>query len=310
MLRHFPFGDAFDPGMGMRLLKADECVCDVDAEQYTHEIALKSQLLNDDHAYYFKGDAESQAPQWDVVELVCDSLAQIYPDWFSLRRDGDTWHWSNALLGTHTRFTFGDAASLTQPPLDWIGRQVQEDLVLLDSDASATFVGGQLCFANGWAISDRAGKSFGEIHERTPQATITSVHAGARLLDTLKPGRTYWRTSWNFKLTDQMDMSTKHTLAYKADFARRAPMLTIDNVGREVFVRIERQTFTRLSCSRGVLFGIHTYNSSLKDEARDPDRARRILAVIRGTPDDVKIYKAIAPIEAAMTVYLEQRASS
>ena len=78
--------------------------------------------------------------------------------------------------------------------------------------------------------------------------------------------------------------------------------------GHEIFIRVERQTFSRLPNSPFVLFGIHTYNSRLETEAADPERARRILAVIRGAPEDVKKYKAITPIEGAMTAFLEEKA--
>jgi len=107
-----------------------------------------------------------------------------------------------------------------------------------------------------------------------------------------------------------MDMTTKHKPAYKADFARRAPQLTPDDVGDAVFIRIERQTFTRLPRSGGLLFGIHTYNSSVAKEAGDPGRAQRILNVIRGATREVKDYKAITPIEDSLVTFLEARASS
>jgi hypothetical protein len=132
-----------------------------------------------------------------------------------------------------------------------------------------------------------------------------SVDAGARFLQNLKPGRTYWRMSWNFKLSDQMDMTTKHKPAYKADFAQRAPLLTTADVGTKVFIRIERQTFTRLPRSQCLLFGIHTYNSSVAEEASNPARARAILNVLRGAPRDVMDYKAITPIQAPLFSFLE-----
>jgi hypothetical protein len=231
----------------------------------------------------------------------------MFPDAFSWQMEGDSRHWTNALTGESSSFRWNDPAGLPSEPLDWIGRQIQEDLVLLSSDANAVFIGGQLCFANGWDIRDRLGKSFQQIHQRTPQATMPSVHTGARFLETLKPGRTYWRMSWNFKLSDQMDMTTKHRSAYKADFARRAPKLTTDDVGEAVFIRIERQTFTRLHPSGGLLFGIHTYNSCVAEEASDHNRARRILNVLRGAPREVKDYKAITPIEAPLVAFLEAR---
>ena len=42
----------------------------------------------------------------------------------------------------------------------------------------------------------------------------------------------------------------------------------------------------------------------MADEAADPKRAGRILEVLRGTPEDVKRYKAITPIESALTAFL------
>ena len=295
--------------MGMRLLKGDEPLCDLDLDRYQSELELKRRLLSEAHSYYFHGGPPTMAAQWDVLELVAASLARDYPKHFQLQRVGDTWTWRNALNDGAATFDFGDSASLPNEPLDWIGRQVQEDLVLLSVDAEVRFVGGQLCFANGWAISDRLGKSFMEIHRHTPQTTMPSVETGARFLQNLKPGRTFWRMSWNFKLSDEMDQTTKYTPAYKADFEERAPKLSPAGVADSVFIRIERQTFTRLPRSGGLVFGIHTYNSPVGEEASDHTRARRILNVVRGASREVKDYKAITPIEGPLVNFLESKVS-
>lgn len=309
MLPYFPFGDQFDPGMGMRLLRADEPLCHVELPQLQEQLTLKEKLLTDDLPYYFQGGEETLQAQWDVVELVASDLARQFPPEVTWRSNEANREWQNRLIGNSAKFEWGNSATLSLEPLDWIGRQVQEDLVLLSADSAASFVGGHLCFANGWDIQDRLGKSFLEIHQRTPQATMASVHTGARFLENLKPGRTFWRMSWNFKLTDQMDMTTRHKRAYKAEFARVAPTLTVDTVGDAVFIRIERQTFTRLAKSGMLLFGIHTYNSQVAEEAKDPRRARSILNVIRGTPREVMDYKAITPIEAPLVAFLEAHAA-
>ena len=306
MLRFFPFGDTFEAGMGARALRSGEALIDVERPHYSAEIALKRQLLTDAPHEYFSGGPELLGAQWEVLELVLTDLAKHDPEAFRLERRGQRWHWHNELLGEQAVFHRGEP-DLALEPLDWAGRQVQEDLVLVTADHAGTFVGGQLCFPNGWAIADRLGKPFMTVHERTPQTTMPSVHAGVRLLSAMKPGKTLWRMSWNFKLTDQLDLSTKHKPRYKAEFAARAPLLTPETVGQEVFIRVERQTLTRLVTSPYVLFGIHTYNSRLADEAADPERARRILAVVMGAPAEVKAYKAITPLEDAVTAYLKSR---
>lgn len=291
--------------MGAKALRAGDALIDLEPPHYGDEIALKRSLLERFPGEYYRGGPQLLGAQWEVLELVLEDLTGHYPEHFRLERRDAVVAWRNNLLDeTHT-FTYGDEATLPLEPLDWVGRQVQEDLVLVNADPDAAFVGGQLCFPNGWDLPDRLGKSFMDVHARTPQTTMPSVNAGVRLLSAMKPGKTVWRTSWNFKLTDQLDLSTKHKPAYKADFAARAPLLSAEAAGREIYVRVERQTFTRLRWSSHVLFGIHTYNSSLADEAADPERAGRILSVVRGTPEDVKRYKAISPIESAMTGFLE-----
>jgi hypothetical protein len=308
MLRFFPFGEHFEPGMAGRSLAESEPLIDVDEPEYASETALKRELLSMSHQDYFSAPPELESAQWEVLELVCCDLAHRYPAWFVLERDGDAWRWQNRLLEETAAFSFGDASTLPLAPLDWLGRQVQEDLVLVRADAEGTLVGGQLCFPNGWDLPERAGKSYLAIHQRTPGSTLVGVHAGGRLLQALKPKRTFCRIGWNFKLSSQLDLSTKHLPAYLAHAAARAPELDPQGVGRELFLRIERQTFTRLTRSPHVLFGIHTYLSALEVEAQDPERARRLLQVVREAPEDVKRYKAILPLETAFTHYLEEKA--
>jgi dimethylamine monooxygenase subunit A len=305
MLRFFPFGEQFDPGMAGRSLSEGEPLIDVEQPHYAAEIALKRALLAQAHRDYFLAPAELEPAQWEVLELVSSDLSRRYPEWFSLERDGERCHFHNRLSSEETRFVLGDASSLPLEPLDWIGRQVQEDLVLVRADAEGTLVGGQLCFPNGWDLPERAGSSYLAIHQRTPGSTMVGVHAGGRLLRALKPQRTFCRIGWNFKLSSQLDLSTKHLPAYLAHAAARSPQLDAAGVARELFIRVERQTFTRLTRSQHVLFGIHTYLSALEVEAQDPERARRMLQVVTEAPDDVKRYKAILPLEAAFRAYLE-----
>ena len=149
MLRFFPFGEAFDAGMGARALRPGEALFDVEPPHYAAEVALKRRLLTDLPHEYFSGGKALLAAQWEVLALILTDLAAHDPEAFRLEQRAQRWHWHNLLLGEKQTFTWGDAGSLPLEPLDWAGRQLQEDLVLVSADSAATFVGGQLCFPNG-----------------------------------------------------------------------------------------------------------------------------------------------------------------
>lgn len=304
MLPYFPFGDQFDLKMGTSSFRDDDRLIEVD-EHYLSEIAQKRGLLAKDHRYYYRSLPETEVAQWDVVEKVLTNLVQFQPDSFHLVQDGDEWYFHNRLTGEELTFTFGNTTTLPYEPLDWVGRHVQEDLAILNSDVM--LVAGQLCFLNGWSLDNKFGKRFMGIHDPAPRMIDPTIQAAHKLMERIPTNRPVWRASWNFKISDQLDMSARHTEAYNAELHRIAPELTPDNIGERVFIRIERQTVSRLPRSGAILFGIHTYLNTLADEATDPDRVRRMLGVLRTTPREMLDYKAVTPFEPALLTYLEKR---
>jgi hypothetical protein len=322
MLQFFPFTGYFDPSMGGRALRLEEPLCVVDLESYTGQVMLKRSILSSNYRDVYRGGPETLLAQWDVLEAVLENLAAVYPTYFHLEKGQDTWDWHNDLLDEHRRFCFGeasirgagiadasiaDASGLGCEPLEWVGRQVQEDLILLGEDLEHRFIAGMLVFPQLWSIADHLGKPYLSIHVPTPQVSMHAVTAGYRLLDHLKLNRTVWRLSWNFRLTGELDLSSRYQQRIDEDLDRRGPLLRPELAGSEVFIRIERQTFTRLPRSRKILFGIYTEVSPLEAEAADPKRAGQILRVLQEAPREVKDYKGITPIEGAITGYLESR---
>src|ERR1019366_4568249 len=97
------------------------------------ELALKNALLLDAYREYFQALPDTEAAQWEVVELLLQNMVAHYPQYFALVQDGKHWRWRNQLLGEETRFLFGERERLPLPPLDWVGRQVQEDLLIMQN---------------------------------------------------------------------------------------------------------------------------------------------------------------------------------
>jgi hypothetical protein len=304
-LKYFPFGDQFELRMGTSAFREEDRLVETDGH-YASEIALKRSLLEQDHRYYYRSGPNTELAQWDVLEKVLTDLARFEPDQFSLDRNGEQWSWRNEKTGETTTFIRGRAASLPFEPLDWVGRQVQEDLIILGNDPAVTLLAGQLCFANGWSLDDKFGQPFLTIHAPAPRMIDPTMQAAQKLMERIGQ-RPVWRASWNFKISGQKDLSSRHTADYVRELARLGPELTPENIGQHVYIRIERQTISRLSRSNAVLFGIHLYQNTLDDEELTSEQAQHMLNVLRTTPREMINYKAIAPFESALLAYLENR---
>lgn len=305
-LANYPFGEAFDVKMGTSVFTEQDRLAEVD-EHYHDEIALKRSLLSNNHSYYYKSSRDTEQAQWDVVEKILTDLHHFDPQNFILRQEGNNWYWKNNLLNEEISFEFGNKNSLPYEPLDWIGRQVQEDLVILSNDERVALIAGQLCFPNGWALEDKFGQPFLTIHGPTPTLVKPTMQAAQKVMERIPVHRSVWRCSWNFKTSGQKDLSSQYTPKYNEDLKNLAPQLTPENIGDKIFIRIERQTVSRLSKSNCILFGIHLYQNTLDDEQMTSDQARRMLNVLKTTPREMLDYKAITPFEGALLGYLEKR---
>ena len=303
--------------LGARPL-AEGPLIEIDHAAYAEEVALKRDILAREYAYYFQARPQSAAAQWEALALILHDLCRHYPHDFALTCAGDDWTWCNRLQGTSLRFCFGDAGTLPWPPLDWVGRQVQEDLLLLDSseaisdavtgdepagDGALRLVAGQLCFPNRWSLDEKMGLSFLAIHEPVPGFEAEIGRPSNLLLARLKPRRPVWRYNWSLTVGGELDLSTR---VYAAVQGRMAGV-TAANCGETCFLRAERQTLARLPRTGAVLFTVHTYRTALANLASDQEWVRRFLEVLDQSSPALLAYKGVAPVEAALREYLAGR---
>jgi dimethylamine monooxygenase subunit A len=303
--KDFPYAATFDLKMGTSLLDVNAPQFLVD-EDYHEEIKLKSTLLRQDHAYYFKSLPESKVAQWEVVSQLMGQLVHHYPTHFFLEKVNESWSWRNKLLDNTAAFHFGEDMSLPDEPLDWVGRQVQEDLVILNE--GGYLIAGQLCFPSGWSLEDKFGKHFLEIHAPLPGLMNTMIQNAHKMIERIPVGKPVTRNNWGIRIGRQLDLSTKHSTAYKDLLLKIAPTLTEDTTGKQLFLRIEHQTLSRLPESKCILFTIRTFHESLENLTSSPSRSAAILHYLETVPDEVLDYKLITPFRGALTAYLNKRA--
>lgn len=286
--------------LGARPL-ADGPLIEIDPATYAEEIALKEAILASDYAYYFQALPQTAAAQWETLALVLNDLCRQYPEDFRLACANDTWEWHNYRLGAAWQFRYGDCSTLPWAPLDWVGRQVQEDLLLLDgSSAACPLTAGQLCFANRWSLEEKMGRSFLDIHAPVPGFGEQIGRSANLLLERMKAGRPVWRYNWSLVLGGELDLSTKMYAAVQA----KVPAVTAANCGELCFFRTERQTLARLPQTGAVLFTVHTYRAPLNNLACDPAWARQFLAVVDSAYPALLAYKGVTPVEGALRAYL------
>ncbi|HEY1705819.1 MAG TPA: DUF3445 domain-containing protein [Trebonia sp.] len=224
---------------------------------------------------------------------------------------GERVRWENRRLGMSLEFTIGDEDSLPCGPLEYIGRQVMEDLVLLDTrDGHLRADAGLVSFASSWSFPFVAGMAFQEIHTVVPRAMGVFERAEAFLLR-LPPGDVYQRVNWTFQPGRVLDRSMDSHARWKPDaerFLRRVREGDVGDAefGAHVRLRVEVQHLVALETSGAVLFLIDTRFLRLADLARIPEWARRTVAVLEELPGDMASYKGLTDLRPRILAYLDE----
>jgi dimethylamine monooxygenase subunit A len=273
---------------------------------YQELIAERDRILGKDPGRLIR-DPALLAAEWDTLRYLMRRLAADYPGDFEYSetpaqpgKPGTPGRarWVNRRLRSAADFSLGDPATLPCGPLEFIGRQVVEDLVLLDErDGHLWADAGLVTFASGWSFPFVAGSSFQEIHGPVPRANADGVFTRAEaFLLRLQPGETVRRVNWAFQPYRVLDHSMDAAAAWMPQASRFLAEATDADIEREVHLRVELQHLIRLETSGAVLFLIDTRFLPLADLARVPAWAARLLAVLTELPDDIADYKGLGEL--------------
>jgi dimethylamine monooxygenase subunit A len=269
---------------------------------YIKEIKLKRQLLNDHPERCFQSLPFTLKAQWEILELILDHLVYYYPDKFTLTKTNSLWTFQNQLLNETHQFKFGDESTLPQQPLDFIGRQVQEDLILMsERDGNLYLDAGQLCFPANWSLAFDLGMSFKEIHHPIPG--FKEENLDERILNfllRLEAGNPWGRKNWSLMAGDRLDTS----LETFDQWGKGRKQVTPDNAGDIVHLRVEVQTLFRLPRSNGILFTIHTHLLPLGKLAKKQEWLEQFYHILQELPPHIIDYKGLSLFKDAVMDYL------
>ncbi|MEW9671406.1 DUF3445 domain-containing protein [Ammoniphilus sp. 3BR4] len=271
---------------------------------YQEVVQLKRSLLDSHPVRCFGSLSHTLNAQWEIVDLVAHHLAAYYPDQFHLEKDGDRWTFANGITGEQVSFVFGETSSLPAEPLDFIGRHVQEDLILMmQRDGDLYLDAGQLCFPANWSLAFDLGMNFKEIHRPIPG--FRDNHLDERILNflmQLEAGQPWGRRNWSLMAGKKLDTS----LETFDEWGKARREVTAENVGEFVHLRVEVQKLFRLPRSHGILFTIHSHLLPIGLLRHKPDWLQRFYSVLCELPDSIADYKGISLYRHTVVEYLRE----
>jgi dimethylamine monooxygenase subunit A len=229
--------------------------------------------------------------QWDALELIMESFARDYPEYFTLTKNGSVWTWKNRPLDITQTFTFGDASTLPYEPFEYITRQAQGDFTLQDQRDNNLFVdGGMVTTQADWSLEFDVGMAFHEWHAPVPLAHQIGVFDRAlKFLLRLQQGQPVRRLNWTMTVNPRLDTSPENYPLWGPDRLTVTP----ENVAEKVNLRVELQTLFRLPRSNAILFGIRCYLASIEELSRVVKWRKRLHRVLRDLPPEIETYKGL-----------------
>ncbi|THG74036.1 DUF3445 domain-containing protein [Pseudomonas sp. A-1] len=290
---HVPFGEG--------ALKA---ALDID-EHYVTECRERALALEAQPGAHYVSLPHMLEAQWDLLELIMESYSRDFPEHFSLAKNGSQWHWINRPLGIDQTFTFGDTSTLPMEPMEYITRQAQGEFILLEERDNTLVIGAGMATQRAdYSLRFNLGMSFMEFHGPVPKLHEMGILERAlKFLLRLRPGHPVRRTNWSLTVHPRMETSAE-TLP---DWAPDRTIVTAENAGELVNLRIELQPLHRLPRSNAVLFPVRTYLVSLQELGTfAPQWAKRMHRVLKTLDQELVDYKGFTRYRDAAVAWLAQ----
>lgn len=272
--------------------------------EYAYEIEKKRSILKTRKEQSYQSFSHSLDAQWEILEMIMNEMATLYPNYFSLKKYNDHWTFNNYLLDEEQSFIFGDSASLPYEPLDFIGRHIQEDLIYVaQRDGDLYMDAGQLCFPANWSIAFNLGMTYIEFHSPVPHFYSSGLAEKVRnFLLRMEPGKPWTRLNWTITVEPILD-------TFPETFDQWGPKkekITSKNAGQLIHLRVEDQRLIRLPGSNGILFGIHTHLISLEELTQNQEWTQTFHHILLDLPDYIAEYKGFISYKDKIIEYLEK----
>ncbi|MCC0044154.1 MAG: DUF3445 domain-containing protein [Brucellaceae bacterium] len=258
---HTPYDGSAKPfSIGLKPLDPAEWI-EID-RHYRAQLEEKDRLIAERPDDVFAARPDTDAAQREVLEMVVDHLIRGHARIFPGR---DEWDFLGDRL---PRFQLHGS---DEPPLQIAARFVQEDLVLMRRmEDGWRLAAASLCFPSSWTLGEKFDRPLEQIHKPVPgfgpdtrMATVIR-----RIFDNLQPGQPVLRYNWALATDDHLyhpASEVQKTGGTPVDVPRFGSIAN-------AFIRVERQTLTRLPVSGDILFTIRIHVDPMAALRAHPQR--------------------------------------
>lgn len=260
-------------------------------ERYPEEMAEKRRLLQEQRHEVLALTEDAEAVGRETLETLVSHLPEHHPAWFS--RTG-------RCLRNRLTDENWDLDALPCGPLEAASLLVQEDLCVIELRAGVpTLTAGAVCFPTRWRLRDKIGRPLLEVHKPVPFYAEKLGRPVDRFMASVKPGHVAVRFNWSVLDNPALFQPGGR---FKTD---RNETITAGNAGEKLYVRVERQTLTRLPSTDSVLFTIRVHVYPMQRMTERPGIAARLAEAIRGLPPETAHYKSLARFREPVLAYLD-----
>ncbi|MGE5701639.1 MAG: heme-dependent oxidative N-demethylase family protein [Clostridia bacterium] len=273
--------------------------------EYEKQIKRKREMLNKQPEVRFQSYPHTMEMQWELAEMLIDLAVEAHPEHFKVEKNGNQWVFHNLILNETESFILGDASSIELEPLDLIGRHFATDFVMMvHRDDNLYLEVAQESYAALFSPHWNKGMTFNEIHAPVPFVSRTGESLADRvrnfLIRNVLPGEPWTRINWNL-------MANRWDVNYETmdTWGPTRVLVTPENAGELVRLRVEEQFFYRLPRTDAVVFVLNTQFLAMKDLALRPEWLKQTYSILSDIPKEMAEYKGFAPFIEPTVEYLK-----
>jgi hypothetical protein len=293
---------AADFQVGLRPMKPDQWIL-IDSSHADVMREKRARLAAFPNLYY-RALPSSLAAQRELRERVLAHLTADHPGHFE--RTGPSFR--SRATGAEC-----DLSDHSIEPLLQLSSLIEEDFMLIqDVEGAPRITAASNAYSSSGRLVASVGRDIDWAHRPVPDLTRKLGPRIERVLNSVHPATPCERFNW--QLTPMATVFFPHDDPHAANAAAMHDICETlrenpDRAGDLLWIRVERQTLSRLPDSGAVAFSLHTYSDPLSSLRADVESVRAMLALLQAYSEERWKYSEMDIVREPVIRWLESAAN-